>query len=188
MAEASPKCLESDAFDIRVTLLAIALDGKSCFAIVTGATRFSLFHITHGIMLAVGAWHKQLVMAICTGIGQIQMQFVAEYGLTRQFNISHLMALDTVTFYREGGFAFMAGATAFATFHKDHAKMGIVPVCPEKRIVTIATGVHSQMFSMAEGQGAEIRNINGDIPYWMASGTVAKLNRVDIVLAMACAA
>lgn len=41
------------------------------------------------------------------------------------------MALDTVTFYREGGLAFVAGTTTFAALHLGHTEVGIVPDRPE---------------------------------------------------------
>ena len=96
-----------------------------------------------------------------------------------------MMALDTVTFYREGGLPFMAGATTFATLHPSHAKVGIVPDRPEKRIVAVATGVHTQMLSMTEGHCAEIRDLNWNVPYRMASGAVTELSCAWISLVVA---
>ena len=57
MAETGTECLESDSFDILMTLLAIALDRKSRLAIVAGSTRLTKLHITHGDMFTVGAWY-----------------------------------------------------------------------------------------------------------------------------------
>lgn len=70
------------------------------------------------------------------------------------------MALDTVAFYRKGGLAFVAGATTLATLHLGHANVGIVADRPEKGIVTVTAGVHPQMFTMTEGQRAEIRDLD----------------------------
>lgn len=185
MTETGIKGLESYVLDIRMALLAIALDRKSRLAIMAGTARLTKLHIQHGVMFSVGAWYKQLIMTISTAIGHIQMHFMAEYRFTSHFDIIHLMALDTVTFYREGGRAFVAGATTFATLHLGHAKVGIVPDRPEKRVVAVATGVHPQMFTVTEGQGAEIRDLNENVPYRMAPGAVVELSRTGIFLVVA---
>ena len=99
---------------------------------MAGATRLANLHVIHGFMFTVGSWYKQFIMAIITSVRDIQMHFMAEYRFTIHFDICHLMALDTVTFYREGGLAFVAGATTFATLHLGHADVIIVPVRPEK--------------------------------------------------------
>lgn len=73
VTETGTKCLESDAFDTLMTLLAITLDRKSRLAIMAGTTRLTKLHITHGVMFSVGARYKQLIMTISTTIGHIKM-------------------------------------------------------------------------------------------------------------------
>ena len=75
------------------------------------------------------------------------------------------MALDTVPFYREGGLAVVAGSATLATLHLGHAEMGIVTGCPEQCVVTVTACVHLQMFTVTEGQSAEIWDLDGDISY-----------------------
>lgn len=95
------------------------------------------------------------------------------------------MAFDAVTFYRKGGLAFVAGTTTFSTLHLGHANVSIVPDRPEKGIVTVAAGVHPQMFSVTEGQRAEIRDLDGHVSYRMAPGAVIELGCAGIFLVVA---
>ena len=78
VTETGIKCLKSNVFDIRMTLLAITLDRKSSFSIVAGTTRLANLHITHGFVFTVGARYKQLIVTIRTAIRHIKMNFVAE--------------------------------------------------------------------------------------------------------------
>lgn len=57
---------------------AVTFDGKSGFTFVTGAARFTLFHLTHGNMGICPTGLEQTVMTVVAAV-HIQMFFVAEH-------------------------------------------------------------------------------------------------------------
>ena len=51
--------------------------------------------------------------------------------------------------------------------------------------MAVTAGVHPQMFAVTEGQGAEIRDLNRNIPYRMATAAVTELSRAGFILFVA---
>ena len=80
------------------------------------------------------------------------MYFVTEYRSPGKSNISYLMALDAITLYRKGRFAFVTTSTGLALLHLQHRKMWISPVCLEQSVMTIGTAVNAEMNFVTEHQ------------------------------------
>nr|WP_246545597.1 hypothetical protein [Pelotalea chapellei] len=72
----------------------------------------------------------------------------------------------------------MAGPTTFPSFHLRHTEVGIVMGGSEERIVAISTGVHFEMFTMAEDQVSEARNLYVDIASRVTSGAIGELHAI----------
>lgn len=110
-----------------MALLAVFLDGKCGFTVVTGSARCALFHGFHGgpstvfIGIQLGVAITALVgtrMKIVAEVADNGAVFVAEDNIGR-FCIAR-MALDAVTLDGKGGFAVVAGSAGISPLHVSH--------------------------------------------------------------------
>lgn len=73
MAESGVKRLESYVYDVLMTFLAIALNGKCGISVVAGSARLSRFHIEHGVAHPVRPGNKNLVVTFRAGKRHLEM-------------------------------------------------------------------------------------------------------------------
>lgn len=177
--------LEFDISDLLVAFLAVALYGKGGFSVVASTAGLAGLHVRHGVVNPVATRSKKPVVAFTAGKGHIEVQLMAEDGLTGHGNLRRLVASDAVALDREGGLSVVAGATPLAVLHLRHAQMRIVADRPEQGIVAIATGIHPKVFGMAVLQGTKVRYFDGYVANLVAFGAVAELEPTGISLVVA---
>ena len=154
------------------------VDPKGLFAVVAGATRFTLFHIRHGCA-AVGSCREQGRMADCAVRVDCAMFPVAEVScsgcLDRIDNLLGLVATDAFL-YGKGVPSVMTGAAGFPFHHIGHGETGLLlevvnPVVTDLAVVGHAFVTH--MNGVAENNLARISGLEGHVLDFHRRGNAA---------------
>lgn len=127
---------------------------------MTGATRFTCIHFTHGYRLSMGTGRDDLVVAVAALIATPHVYFVAEQ---HRFNtlfrreiildrFEYGVALLAITAHVERILAVMAETAGTPPFHVTHG-VAIVNLLRQKRlVVTIIAAIERSMELMTENR------------------------------------
>lgn len=112
-----------------VAFAAVFLDRKRCCAVMTGATAFTSFHLSHAIMLVVSAGAEQGVVAVSAGKRPKVLVVTEDQGTEiRDGNgdVTNLMAPDAIFQLRGAGIRLVVTGTAgFSLLHICHGVNGV---------------------------------------------------------------
>jgi hypothetical protein len=150
---------------ITVTGHTVSCDTKRGITIMAGTAGFSVFHLFHTDLVAVGLGFKGVRMTF-VATEHINMCIVAENNRSHRTLdgdiLRALMTSSTIALDTEGVLAIMAGTAGFSTFHLLHANLVTVGLGPEGLRMTFIATEHFGVICMAEdnpAHRARYRNI-----------------------------
>lgn len=179
VAEKGIAFFERHILDGRVATAAVTLDREGRTAVVTATARLLCLHLPHCVASAIGAGHKELVVAVSTNMTESQVGIMAEGGVGREGNIPDRVALGAVSLYGKCSVAVMAGTTGDSLLHLFHGDMGIIGTGAEDGIMTVGAAIRTkpQMKFVAENDRPEVGNIHRDFLRHVAPGALGESKR-----------
>lgn len=187
MAHMGKSCIKPETdFSDTMALCAVLCHGKGCLPIVTGTAGEALFHLLHGITLALGSGCENFIVTVVTLV-HTEMKLMTELyfaGIDRlKGNILRaVMTAVTAPFHRKGNAGIMTGSAGKILLHLPHG-VAFAPLAPdENTTVTVIADVHVFRFISMNRMTEERRFLfKADIRQPFVTAVAVTLHRKSIL-------